>query len=514
MRASKPPPPGEVKLEWRCSADVSRAFVARDRPAVYLSRMSSRDRACAIAAGLLPLVVYLRTLAPTVYGLDSAELTTAAYVLGIPHAPGAPLFVILGHLLTWLPVGDVGYRVNLLSALAAAAALPFLYAVHRRLGAGPLLALGTCWFLGFTYYYWVTAVAAELYALQSLVLSVLLWMAVCWREQIDLRRVCLFAAAAGLGSGAHLSLILVLPGLAYLLLGNTDRRFWLRPTWIAAVAACGLLGAAIHLYLPLRQDAPVNFARSFGVDLRTWEGFWWMLGGGSFADRYLAVPVYRWPGQLMSYLVSLWSNFLGLGLLLGAVGVAAEIGRDRRVHLALLAMFGAHLAFFLTYSVTDRQVMMVPTYLIWSVWIGLGAAAVAGYVRSAGPGDSRGAGVGVLALALVALVFNWRFVDLSEDWSARDQAEAVVASLPIDAVYLATWREVPVIEYLQLVEGERPDIDAYDQFFVPTARRRDLIAESLRGGRRVFVSSRALIPRVGANTRFDEICSCYEILDW
>ena len=68
----------------------------------------------------LALAVYLRTLAPTVMWYDMGEFATAAYVLGIAHNTGYPLLMLLGKLFTYLPLGDIAYRVNLLSAVCAA----------------------------------------------------------------------------------------------------------------------------------------------------------------------------------------------------------------------------------------------------------------------------------------------------------------------------------------------------------------------------------------------------------
>jgi hypothetical protein len=118
----------------------------------------------AALAGVVPLVVFLRTMAPTVYGLDSAELTTGAYTLGIVHAPGSPTYLLLGHIVAQIPIGDVGYRLNLLAGLSAAVAIHFLYRILRRLTNNPAIALGTSWFFAFSYYLWVSAVAAEIYA--------------------------------------------------------------------------------------------------------------------------------------------------------------------------------------------------------------------------------------------------------------------------------------------------------------------------------------------------------------
>src|SRR2546427_6384307 len=51
-------------------------------------------------AGLVSLgalVLYVLTLAPTTQFWDTSEYIAAAYVLGIPHPPGNPLFVLIAH---------------------------------------------------------------------------------------------------------------------------------------------------------------------------------------------------------------------------------------------------------------------------------------------------------------------------------------------------------------------------------------------------------------------------------
>ena len=78
-----------------------------DAPVTTRSRRL--ERWAGAAAFALPLALYLRTLAPTLYGVDSADLTTAAYLLGIAHPPGSPAYLLVAHAFTWLPVGDVSY---------------------------------------------------------------------------------------------------------------------------------------------------------------------------------------------------------------------------------------------------------------------------------------------------------------------------------------------------------------------------------------------------------------------
>jgi hypothetical protein len=76
------------------------------------------------------------TLAPTVTLWDAGELITAAKVLGVPHQPGTPLFVMLGHVWADLVgIGQYAWRLNLMSACFAAGA-GCLFLVAERLLAG------------------------------------------------------------------------------------------------------------------------------------------------------------------------------------------------------------------------------------------------------------------------------------------------------------------------------------------------------------------------------------------
>lgn len=85
-------------------------------------RSSRRPLALALVVFVLSLAVYAATLAPTVTLVDSGELILAARCLGVAHPPGFPLYVLLAHLATLVPIGNVAVRVNFASALFAALA--------------------------------------------------------------------------------------------------------------------------------------------------------------------------------------------------------------------------------------------------------------------------------------------------------------------------------------------------------------------------------------------------------
>ena len=93
------------------------------------------QKAIALLTFFLALGLYVLTLAPTVATIfdDSLEFQLVTYLLGIAHPTGYPLYTLLGWLFTRLPVGDVAFRVNLMSAVFGALTIAFVYLVGLEL---------------------------------------------------------------------------------------------------------------------------------------------------------------------------------------------------------------------------------------------------------------------------------------------------------------------------------------------------------------------------------------------
>ena len=72
-------------------------------------------------------MLYALTLSPTINFLDSGELTTVAWTLGIAHPPGYPLYTLISSAFIHLPLGDPAWRMNALSAVFAALAVGLFY---------------------------------------------------------------------------------------------------------------------------------------------------------------------------------------------------------------------------------------------------------------------------------------------------------------------------------------------------------------------------------------------------
>src|SRR6266498_3908642 len=87
----------------------------------------------ALLSVIIPFSIYLLTLAPSVTFFDSGEFITAIHSLGSPHSPGYPLFVQFAKPFTWLPFGNIAYRVNIATAISAGLACFSVYLLVRHL---------------------------------------------------------------------------------------------------------------------------------------------------------------------------------------------------------------------------------------------------------------------------------------------------------------------------------------------------------------------------------------------
>src|SRR3972149_8029284 len=73
------------------------------------------------------VMIYFKTTANTVVYGDSGEYITVGKILGIAHPPGYPLYTILAHLFTYLPLNSIAWRINFLSAVTSVFALIVFY---------------------------------------------------------------------------------------------------------------------------------------------------------------------------------------------------------------------------------------------------------------------------------------------------------------------------------------------------------------------------------------------------
>ncbi len=165
------------------------------------------------------------TLAPTVTLWDAGEFITASKVLGVPHPPGTPLFVLVGHV--WadiVRIGQYAWRLNLMSACFSAAGAGCLFLVAQRLLADEdrILRVGgaaaAAILSAFAFTEWQNSNETEVYTFATFSIAAICWLCLRWRDVRGTAQaphiLLLIVYIAALSIGNHLLALLVGPAVA------------------------------------------------------------------------------------------------------------------------------------------------------------------------------------------------------------------------------------------------------------------------------------------------------------
>jgi len=463
-------------------------------PPAFGARARAASLAASVAVGLAAFLVYLSTMTPTVVSLDGGRFQIAAPLLGTAHPTGYPTFILLGHLFTYLPFGDVAYRVSLLSAVSGAVAVALFVPVARALGSSLAVAAGVALLYAFSSTFWSQATFAEVYTLHAAFLLAVLLLLLRWRATRRGRYAISAALLYGLALGNNAGTVLLAPAYLVLLL---DRRGRPPLGTLARAGAAGLAGLSVYAYLPIRGFA--GAWHNYGDPVGNWGDVWRLVSGARFRGLMDASPANLARGA-SDFAVSLsWQAphplgyFVGLMLAVGGVcGVAIVLRRDRAVGFSLMLALAATLAYALGYRIADVYVYYLPVYLLLALALAVALSALDGALAGApdGPlGSPRGlapfAFLVPLVVAGVALVWDYGWHDRSWDYTPRERAEAILAQLPEGAVLYGRAEILPVT-YLKEVEGEREDVALR---WMDGAAMSGAIPDDLRQGRTVYLTS-------------------------
>ncbi len=421
----------------------------------------------------IPFILYLFTAAPTIYNLDSAEITTAAATGGLMRATGYPLYLSLGYLWSKIPIGDVGYRLNLFSAFNGALTIAITDRLLSRWRIGPWVSFSALGLLATGTYFWGLSLIAEVYTLHTAIMAGLILALIRWREFPSPSRLSMAALMIGMGLSHHVATALLLPGaIVYLLTSSRDKLLALKPI---SLALLGLLaGLSFYLYLPLRYAAQpqFNYAGHYNSaltlipqNLHSLNGLWWIISGRAFSGQMFAYQMSEIGRETWHFIMQLWRAFFAIGIGPGFLGMFLFFRRQKREAFMLTLMFICTAMFYINYRVLDKDTMFLPAYLIWSIWVAYGYEEVLSWVRQVNINRPQQwittATYGVIfSFVLLAAIRNWGAVNLSDDWSARQRGETILQKAQPNALILGWWDTIPVIQYLQLVEGKRPDVQA------------------------------------------------------
>ncbi len=225
----------------------------------------------AIAAFGVSLITYLLTVAPTVSFWDCGEFIACANIMGIPHPPGTPFFMIMGRAFIVLFgfFSDVAYRINLLSVLSSAGAVACTFLFTEKLlsliltekrttfitATGGMVA---AFLLTFSDTFWFNAVEAEVYGIAMFIVMLISWLSLLWVDEMDTgkgeRFLLLICYLAFLGIGFHLYTVMTIPAILVLMLLIYPKSRVNFPLWVTGTGLMSVIykaGSFVYIALAL-----------------------------------------------------------------------------------------------------------------------------------------------------------------------------------------------------------------------------------------------------------------------
>ena len=459
------------------------------------------------------LALYVATIAPTTQFWDTSEYIAAAKVLGIPHPPGNPLFVLIANVWGMLPLSaHYALRINLLAAATTAAAAGFLFLVAERMLASTtvlprrlrLLAAGAGSLVGAaSFTVWNQATVNEkTYTISLLSITFVMWLAVRWADRPAEGRdkyLVLIAYILMLTTGNHLMGLLGAPLVAVYLLWTEPRALRRWQLW-AAIGFVLLVALSVWVYLPIRAPhfPPINEGEP-----TTWNALKAVLA----REQYQKPPItYRQAdflsqmGNYVQYFSWQYAHDWGasarafFGVIFAGLGLAGawrQLRRDPRAGagmLSLMLTITVVLVFYLNFKygfsyrpgdnlereVRERDYFFVASFLLWGIWVAIGLGALvetlAAWMGPFLPEARRWHfAAPALVLGLIPVTGNRLSASRAGETLPRDFAIDLLQSVePYAILITAGDNDTFPLWYAQEVEGVRRDVVIANQSLMRT----------------------------------------------
>ena len=469
-----------------------------------LSRLKRPSIILFVAVFLTVLTLYSLTLAPGVVGGDAGEHQLAVPLLGIPHATGYPLYILLGKLWTiLLPIGSVAWRMNLFSAVGSALAAGVTSLVVYHLGhvdraeqitiPGAFIAALTLAF-GLTLWQW--SIIAGVRSINVLFFALLTMEVILWAKQrtnnnaqrAD-RILHWIALTVGLSLTHHRTTVFYLPSLILWIWWHDRNLPWQPKRWLWLVGLF-LLPLSLYGFIYLRGINNPPYTHETITDL---QSFWFLVGASDSSGLFLHIDSQFFWARLSFIWHDILTQLSWPGVTLALLGALSLIWQQPKQFL-----FQGLLVLLLFLFVLDFEVVnlseaptwyLMPAYFIFAVWVGLGVNIVLQFwlwlhqqidwlPAFSQPSDWF-LNQTLTALCYVPLLFlliyslalpNWQQIYQQsiaplDDWRQLlrgAQAQRFVdSSLPYvepNSFLLGDWEQFTPLMYAQLIDGQRLDV--------------------------------------------------------
>jgi hypothetical protein len=337
---------------------------------LILSLFKSRKILLPVLLLLVLSILYTNTMLPGMgYSGDTAKFQFIGKILGIPHATGYPLYILLNKLFIQIPVRSVAFRANLMSVFFSLLTLFFLYRSLSLIFKKEAVSFFSTLFLALSLTYWSQSLVAEVYTLNSFFLALVIFLLVKWAQSRRDTDFYLFLFAYALSFGNHMSMILLLPAILVLII-SVDVRIMFRKKSLAVAAGALFLGVGQYAYLFIRTFQNAVYRESEVSNLKQ---LLFMLTAKPFRKFMFAFPLKEiFFGRISLFGGEFLKNWNGLLIIAGVIGAFGLFRKERKIFWFLFLSFVVQAVYILNYDISDIFVFYIPPFLIFSIFLASG----------------------------------------------------------------------------------------------------------------------------------------------
>lgn len=411
---------------------------------------------------------YSATAARDILIGDTAEFLTAALTFGVAHPPGYPLLTLLGRLFTWLPVGELPFRANLVAVTCSAGTVTLVFLTARRLGAPKLAAALAALVLAFDPLFWEWSLALEAFPLNNVLAAAVVYFLVSWDAEPGRSAYLILASLCfGLGVANHLTIVCLIPAVL-LVLWRRRSCLTAKPRLVVAAAVAGIIGVLPYAYLPwaASHHPYLNWGET-----TSWKGLVVHFLRRDYGTLSLVAPGAA-TGTAVQRIAALGASFSWLEVTLIIAGTMGAYRTARSyVCSVLLSLALAGPAFVVLANVDPtvpsvlwvlRRFFLLPHVLVAPL-MAFGLVALPRVAQPLTRGNPKlvtmTLSLATVAILVVGAVRNYHTMDQRRNRLVRTFAEDILASVEPRSVLLASGEGVVFpLSYLQAVERRRPDV--------------------------------------------------------
>ncbi|MBT3367972.1 MAG: DUF2723 domain-containing protein [Nitrospina sp.] len=416
---------------------------------------------------LLPISVfgvYLCTTTPVVYVGDSGEFTAAAFSLGIPHNSGYPLYSLLGKIFCMIPLGNIGFRMALMSASFSAFTILLVYHMILRFTHNVLCSFTAAGFLAFIPLFWFQTVSAEVYPLHGFFVVLMIRLLMHWESTRDFRVLLMFVFVTGLSFGNHMQTVMLAPPVLYFIISE-DKRAIFAVRHFFVISIIFMLALTLYLYLPIRTQA--GAAIHWG-DPDSIERFLAHVTATAHRDAYV------FTGGLPQYVSRFLDALKTIGLQYGMLTLFSIWGWIKLPWLRWKIFFVGVIGFDLVYTVflnvisLEVTLFTLPSAIVMAILLGVGLNNLLDWITGQGNigGPVRkGVAVALFSIPVVTLITNFGLCDQRRNYTAYEQAINIFRTMDHGStIFLDGDNNIFPVAYGRIVEGMGEGQQLYDRY--------------------------------------------------